>query len=182
MTFVSSVSCSGPPDQTVRYQQANFEPGKCLGLNVNYSFIADHSEKPFYESTRTSIPFNFANSFDFDLPSAIRSRPARPAYANVTAPPGQNTLQIRFFSADGVLVHQAEFPGGIIECGSNQTTVSYTRFVSVPWPGSDQRITVDFSRLGNEIQLETNVEIVPRVNPFNEKGYRQYKAEFKPYE
>ncbi len=180
LMFVSLASCSGPPDQTVRHQQTNFEPGKCFGLDVNYSFIADHSEKSFYGPTRISIPFNFANSFDFDLLETNRSRTA---YAKVVSASGNTVLRILFFSADGALVHQVEFPGGITECELHKTTVSVTEFVKIPWPGVDRRITVSFSGLEKKTQLETNVEIISRFNPFNEKsGYRQHRAEFSRYE
>ena len=180
LTFVSLGSCSGPPDQTVRHQQTNFEPGKCFGLEVNYSFIADHSEKSFYGPTRISIPFNFANSFDFDLLETNRSRTV---YAKVASAPGNAALRIFFFSAEGALVHQVEFPGGITECELNKTTVSVTEFVRIPWPGVDRRITVSFSSLEKKTQLETNVEIISRFNPFNEKpGYRQHRAVFSRHE
>jgi hypothetical protein len=180
LMFVSLASCSGPPDQTVRHQQTNFEPGKCFGLDVHYSFIADHSEKSFYGPTRIAIPFNFANSFDFDL---SKTNGSRTTYAKVVPVPGNTALQILFFSADGALVHQVEFPGGIIKCDSNKTTVSVTEFVKIPWPGVDRRITVTFSSLGKRTQLETNVEIISRFNPFNEENvYRQHRAEFSRYE
>lgn len=180
LTFVLLASCSGPPDQTVRYQQTDFEPGRCFGLDVNYAFIADHSEKSFYGPTRTNIiPFNFANSFDFDLVETNRSRTA---YAKVVSAPGNTALRILFFSADGALVHQVEFPGGITECELNKTTVSATEFVRIPWPGVDRRITVRFSSLENRTQVETNVEIFSRFNPFNEKPeYRQHRAVFSRF-
>ncbi|SRR6266571_8234941 len=180
LMFVSLVSCSGPPDQSVRHQQTIFEPGKCFGLDVNYSFIADHSEKSFYGPTRINIPFNFANSFDFDLVETNRSRTA---YAKAVSAPGNTALRILFFSADGALVHQVEFPGGITECELNKTTVSVTEFVKIPWPGVDRRITVSFSSLEKKTQLETNVEIISRFNPFNEKpGYRQHRAVYSRHE
>jgi len=142
---------------------------------VNYSFIADHSEKPFYESTRTRIPFNFANSFYFDLDHAIISRIA---YAKPVVAPESATLRLLFFSADGTLVFQkTDFRNAeVIECGIDRTILSVSSFTSVPWLGVDYRITVSFSSFENKIRLETNVEIAPRLNPFNEKGYRQYKA------
>ncbi len=181
LTFVSLAGCSGPPDQTVRQQQTDFEPGKCFGLDVNYSFIADHSEKPFYEATRTSIPFNFANSFYFDLDHAIISQIA---YAKLVVAPESATLRLLFFSADGTLVFQkTDFHNvDVIECGIDRTILSLSSFTRVPWLGVDYRITVSFSSSENKIRLGTNVEIVPRLNPFNEKGNRQYKAEFKRYE
>ena len=180
LMFVSFASCSGPPDQTVRHQQTNFEPGKCFGLDVNYSFVADHWEKSFYGPTRISIPFNFANSFDFDLLEPNRSRTA---YAKVVSAPRNTALRIFFFSADEALVHQVEFRGGITECDLNRTTVSVTEFVRIPWPGVVRRITVSFSNLEKRTQLETNVEIISRFNPFNEKPvYRHHRAEFSRYE
>jgi len=180
LMFGSLASCAGPNDQPVRHQQINFEPGKCFGLDVSYSFIADHSEKSFYGPTRISIPFNFANSFDFDLLETNRSRTA---YAKVVSLSGNTALRILFSSADGTLVHQVEFPGGITECDLNKTTVSVTEFIRIPWPGVDRRITVSFSNLEKRTQLETNVEIISRFNPFNEKPvYRHHRAEFSRYE
>ena len=180
LTFVSLGSCSGPPNQTVRHQQTNFEPGKCFGFAAKYSFIADRWEKSPYGS-RIAIPFNFANSFYFDLDHAIISQIT---YAKLVVAPENATLRLLFFSADGTLVFQkTDFRNAeVIECGIDRTILSASSFTSVPWLGVDYRITVTFSSSENKIRLETNVEIAPRLNPFNEKGYRQYKAEFKPYE
>jgi hypothetical protein len=181
LMFVTLAGCAAPPDQSVRHQQTNIEPGKCFGLDVNYSFIADRSEKPFYEATRTVIPFNFANSFYFDLDHTIISQIA---YAKVVVAPESATLRFLFFSADGSFVFQkTDFHNAeVIECGLDRTILSASTFTRVPWLGVDYRITVTFSSSENKIRLETDVEIVPRLNPFNEKGYRQYKAEFRPYE
>jgi len=180
LMFVSLASCSGPPDQTVRYQQTNFEPEKCFGLAAKYSFIADRWEKSPYGS-RIVIPFKFANSFYFDLDQAIISKIA---YAKLVVARENATLRLLFFSADGTLVFQkTDFHNAeVIECGIDRTILSASSFTSVPWLGVDYRITVTFSSSENKTRLETNVEIAPRLNPFNEKGYRQYKAEFKPYE
>ena len=180
LMFVSLASCSGPPDQTVRYQQTNFEPEKCFGLAAKYSFIADRWEKSPYGS-RIVIPFNFANSFYFDLDQAIISKIA---YAKLVVARENATLRLLFFSADGTLVFQkTDFRNAeVIECGIDRTILSASSFTSVPWLGVDYRITVTFSSSEDKTRLETNVEIAPRLNPFDEKGYRQYKAEFRPYE
>src|SRR6266480_281192 len=180
LMVASLASCAGPPEPSVRHQQINFEPGKCFGLAAKYSFIADRWEKSPYGS-RIVIPFNFANSFYFDLDQAIIPRIA---YAKLVVVPESASLRLLFFSADGTLVFQkTDFRNvEVIECGIDRTILSASTFTSVPWLGVDYRITVTFSSSENKIRLETNVEIVPRLNPFNEEGYRQYKAEFKRYE